>query len=256
MEPDRNWLCLSSRQFSVNESQATGSKDDLTFRFDHAIHGAKGLILRHFMMDCVWYPVHPSYGSNYEDATDIIAFADIDDSYQAVQGIYTGDELAAQLTTQMSGDGGSVSYDSKTKKFTIQPGSSKIVSWSLDPGLGRLMGFDVSSNRSAATSHTSDWAARLYGPSHVVIDMSPCVNAERFMDTAQANAEGPQGTFIVPVDVSPGEVLTWSQNSQYVQSAEFNRYSFNTMRVRIKDENGKHIHTNGGEYFMVFEIIR
>ena len=167
---------------------------------------------------------------------------------QLTPGNYTATTLATEIGTRMTATSGvsnfTVTYDTKTSKFTIVSTNNFRLIYNLFPGSSsrKLLGFNEATT-SNATSHTSDNVIDLAYPRAIFI------NVRENVDSTFTSPTGFNSTFYIPVSYAFGspQILDAQTFPQTLELSDRTKY----LTITLPDKNGATLDLNGVDWEMM-----
>jgi hypothetical protein len=171
-------------------------------------------------------------------------------------GNYNVSSIASALQTSLaaafSSDTVTVTFDISTLLFTITKTSAFTVDSKTDVATSTLapfIGYTVTS--ASGTSATANAVYTISGPNYLVI-MSNYLSKGLQNKTSHSDDWYKNAFAIVPVNASPGGIITQSIDVRSTYSSTINILSTDVIDFTIYDDSGNLLNLNGAEINMVF----
>ena len=234
---------------SSNRTSISSSNTDFTLHFSKPINNVKKVKLLHATIPNTFYTVNSSNQSiDFKEGGGPELYATI------TNGMYDISNLLSAIKTAMDDAPGSDStytatYSSITGFITISATGNFSLIFSSNgtnysTSLATLLGFDKSDSTDA-TSATGTKIPQISRPYHFDIVIAEFPNE---ISTSADNYL----SFIIPVDVDSGSVITW--NDEFEQVINFGSpKNLSTLNIRLQ-RNGSTIDLNGAEWIMLLEF--
>jgi len=236
-----DYLYISSRDKIVPSDTSSSFKVHL----NHPIEGKHWINLSYFSVMNTIYNVT---SENNNITVDVGGTP-----YNAVIpiGSYNITSLTGALKSALDNNGSlltyAVSYSDTTFLITISAGSSFSLLFGTSKNqINEVIGFEPQ-DTNAATSVTGSYAIDLHSPILFVRinELGSQYNASNHDDRM---------TFVVPVQVNSGDMITYTEKSAYDQQKLINNRVISEMKITILDKNNKVVDLHGAEVTMIFSL--
>lgn len=230
---------------SSDRLKTTETSSNFSVTLNHPIEHKQCISLCHFSVLNTIYNVTTSNNaiSVFRSSTTYNATIPV--------GAYTAEDLMSALKTALDGNGSgltyTVSYDNKTFKVTISAGSAFVLLFGTGSNqINSVLGFP-SIDTSSATSHTSTYAIDLHSPVLFlkIRELGTQYNASNINDRM---------TFVIPVQVNSGEMITFNDNSYFEQKRDIHNRVISQLHLEIVDKNNQPVDFNGSETTFIFSL--
>jgi hypothetical protein len=227
----------SSRKLPQSKSHS-----DFVCQLDQPLKNVKSISLLHASIPNSFYTIVSGHNSL------TLTRSSTDHAITLTPGVYTATELAAHLQAKFSAavTGFTVSYSSSLYKYTFtDPSVDSYTLTVTTERLQRALGFSTSSLASAVKIATPPHVVQL--SSNMVLVMSRAFKAK---------THGPSpSSFAIPLDVSPGGIVSFNAKSHYSMRAEYEfGIDLYQVDIRLTDAHGDDLDTNGGAVDLVFNV--
>ena len=210
----------------------TGTIDEYSYVLPHAIKKVREIRLLEstfpnsiYQIDQAWngfaFTEDPD-GTPDEQAIDI------------TPGNYTGAQLATEIETQlnsdMTGNDYTVTYSSKTNKFTTTKGSGE---WSYDTGLSeemqKILGLPIEGSGTQSTNYEHPDQMDLSYPRYLYLDINTgSTNTNDVMTNDDAHS------FVIKLGDDPYNLETTNSLADYLQVENNNHVDVKVLNIKIR----------------------
>jgi hypothetical protein len=227
---DRVWMYFDSNQ------RTTGTNEDYSVTLTNAVTRVRRIRITDVQIPFTFYAINAN--NNQLDFNDNGATLQ---SAIIPPGNYTADELVLEIQTQMNAlfAGFTVSYDSKTLKFTWANGSNfeMLVSGTLDPFVGILLDSGVTNN------FEGQGAIDIGGPNYLFIKSDKLVRPKIYKPVDNIIVDNI--VYKVPLATGPGTIIS-DKNIETQFALKYGALqSLDTIDFKLEDPDGNTVDLNG-----------
>jgi len=212
-----------------SKSVATANPFDCTVLLNHVHRNIRKVALKNVQMPIGFYNIRSPYNS----------FTINSNAYTVNPGNYNLGTLVNTLNGLVTPSVGSFSVSGLTNTFQYTPAQG--VSVPLSGTLMNLLGFTSGQSGVAQNSYIINFDTYVY---------------LYFPDFGTSSKENTLGTFKIPINVSSGAILQWSeniQNEQYVIATDQSKF-IDRIIVRVIDRYGNVLNNNGIDWSFTLEV--
>lgn len=251
-----NWKIFISSS-SRTPASASSSNFSIKFPTNNYLQDRKNMRLAYLGMYNTFYNVDATNNQmNFRVGVTTYTITISPGQYDAVA---LAGLIQAAMTSQTA-NSWVVSYNSNTKKYTITGTSAFVLLFSTgvnaSTSLWRVMGFASSNglggiDTPSGTSTTSTQVAQLTYPLVCYVKLNNISSDQTF-----SSDPGDGFTFVIPINVQPGELIEYQANENFDQYVKLpDTFKFMTyLSVSLAGQNLASLSLNGSEWIMVLEF--
>lgn len=236
---------------SANRLVSGDSSGDFTFSFNDTVNRISEISIEKIEIPFSFYVINST--------NNVLTFNDAADSITITPGNYTGSSLTTEMNIRLAiafaGQSPNVTFSSSTYKLTItKTAAFKVDTFADQPTstASKMLGFQVTS--ATSTSVTGDSALNISGPNYILITSSfftaPIQHNTLYSDSSYSNV-----FWSVPIDTSPGNIITSTPKSPIRLNYKFTVSSSDVIDLQLRDDLGNVLSLNGLDWSMHLVFI-